>query len=82
MLLAWAVAIARRRGLLLQMGARIEGIGSNVLIDHGQDQLGGADYTNGPDSIEIGSFVTLAGLEWRIQGDDNRNTFWCPKCQR
>jgi len=56
--------------LLLQMGARIEGIGSNVLIVHGQDQLGGADYTIGPDYIEIGSFVTLAavtGGELRIK---------------
>ena len=48
--------------LLLQMGARIEGIGSNVLIVHGQDKLGGADYAIGPDYIEIGSFVALAAV--------------------
>jgi UDP-N-acetylglucosamine 1-carboxyvinyltransferase len=48
--------------LLLQMGARIEGIGSNVLIIHGRDQLGGADYRIGPDYIEIGSFVALAAV--------------------
>ncbi|MFL5781997.1 MAG: UDP-N-acetylglucosamine 1-carboxyvinyltransferase [Thermoleophilaceae bacterium] len=56
--------------LLLQMGARIEGIGSNVLIIHGRDQLGGADYRIGPDYIEIGSFVALAavtGGELRIR---------------
>ena len=56
--------------LLLQMGARIEGIGSNVLIVHGQDKLGGADYRIGPDYIEIGSFVALAavtGGELRIK---------------
>jgi UDP-N-acetylglucosamine 1-carboxyvinyltransferase len=56
--------------LLLQMGARIEGIGSNVLIVHGRDQLGGADYAIGPDYIEIGSFVALAavtGGELRIK---------------
>src|SRR5687767_3699703 len=56
--------------LLLQMGARIEGIGSNVLIVHGQDKLGGGDYTIGPDYIEIGSFVALAavtGGELRIK---------------
>ena len=56
--------------MLLQMGARIEGIGSNVLIVHGQDKLGGADYTIGPDYIEIGSFVALAavtGGELRIK---------------
>jgi UDP-N-acetylglucosamine 1-carboxyvinyltransferase len=56
--------------LLLAMGARIEGIGSNVLIVHGLDELGGADYTIGPDYIEIGSFVALAavtGGELRIK---------------
>jgi len=44
------------------MGARIEGIGSNVLIVHGQDRLSGADYTIGPDYIEVGSFVALAAV--------------------
>jgi UDP-N-acetylglucosamine 1-carboxyvinyltransferase len=48
--------------LLLQMGARVEGIGSNVLIIHGRDQLGGADYRICPDYIEIGSFVALAAV--------------------
>ncbi|GAC1522422.1 MAG: UDP-N-acetylglucosamine 1-carboxyvinyltransferase [Thermoleophilaceae bacterium] len=66
--------------MLLQMGARIEGIGSNVLIVHGTDVLGGADYTIGPDYIEIGSFVALAAVtrgELRIRGgvtDDLRMT--------
>jgi UDP-N-acetylglucosamine 1-carboxyvinyltransferase len=66
--------------MLLQMGARIEGIGSNVLIVHGSDKLGGADYTIGPDYIEIGSFIALAattGGELRITGgatDDLRMT--------
>ncbi len=57
--------------MLLQMGARIEGIGSNVLIVHGADQLGGADYAIGADYIEVGSFVALAavtGGELRIKG--------------
>src|SRR3954463_9496258 len=64
--------------MLLQMGARIEGIGSNVLIVHGSDQLGGADYAIGQDYIEVGSFVALAavtGGELRIKGaatDDMR----------
>ena len=40
--------------LLMQMGARIEGIGSNLMIVHGQEELGGADYAIGPDYIEIG----------------------------
>src|SRR4029079_7828339 len=46
--------------LLLQMGARIEGIGTNQLIVHGAEELGGADYRIGPDHIEIGSFIALA----------------------
>ncbi len=66
--------------LLLQMGARVEGIGSNVLIVHGSDKLGGADYTIGNDYIEVGSFIALAavtGGELRISGaasDDLRMT--------
>jgi len=48
--------------MLLQMGARIEGIGSNVLIVHGSDSLGGADYAIGADYIEIGSFIALAAV--------------------
>ena len=48
--------------LLLQMGARIEGIGSNQLIVHGSESLGGADYRIGPDNIEIGSFIALAAV--------------------
>jgi UDP-N-acetylglucosamine 1-carboxyvinyltransferase len=48
--------------MLLQMGARIEGIGSNVLIVHGRDKLSGADYTIGPDYIEIGSLIALAAV--------------------
>ena len=56
--------------LLLQMGARIEGIGSNLLIVHGASELGGADFTIGPDHIEVGSFIALAavtGGELRIK---------------
>jgi UDP-N-acetylglucosamine 1-carboxyvinyltransferase len=46
--------------LLVQMGARVEGIGTNQLIVHGADELGGADYRIGPDHIEVGSFIALA----------------------
>jgi UDP-N-acetylglucosamine 1-carboxyvinyltransferase len=66
--------------MLLQMGARIEGIGSNVLIIHGQPSLGGADYRLGPDYIEIASFAALAavtGGELRVKEtvpDDLRMT--------
>src|SRR5215204_4092787 len=66
--------------LRMQMGARIEGIGSNRLIIHGQEELGVADYAIGPDHIEIGSFIALAactGGELRIRdcvADDLRMT--------
>ena len=66
--------------MLLQMGAKVEGIGSNVLIIEGRAELGGADYTIGPDYIEVGSFVALAavtGGELRIKDvcvDDLRMT--------
>ena len=66
--------------MLLQMGAKIEGIGSNVLIIEGKSELGGADYTIGPDYIEVGSFVALAavtGGELRVKDvnpDDLRMT--------
>jgi UDP-N-acetylglucosamine 1-carboxyvinyltransferase len=66
--------------LLMQMGARIEGIGSNLMIVHGQEELGGADYAIGPDYIEIGSFIALAactGGELRVRDcvpDDLRMT--------
>jgi UDP-N-acetylglucosamine 1-carboxyvinyltransferase len=69
--------------LLMQMGTRIEGIGSNLMIVHGQEELGGADYSIGPDYIEVGSFIALAactGGELRIREvvpDDLRMTRLC-----
>jgi UDP-N-acetylglucosamine 1-carboxyvinyltransferase len=45
--------------LLAQMGARIEGIGSNLLVVHGVRSLRGADFTLGPDFMEVGSFLAL-----------------------
>jgi UDP-N-acetylglucosamine 1-carboxyvinyltransferase len=48
--------------LLGAMGARIEGIGSNLLTIHGGATLGGADFTIGPDFMEIGSFLVLAAI--------------------
>ena len=46
--------------MLVQMGARIEGIGSNVLTIRGVRKLGGCDYTIGADFMEAGSFIGLA----------------------
>jgi UDP-N-acetylglucosamine 1-carboxyvinyltransferase len=48
--------------LLVQMGARIEGIGSNILTIEGGRPLAGTEFTIGPDHIEIGSFVGLAAV--------------------
>jgi UDP-N-acetylglucosamine 1-carboxyvinyltransferase len=56
--------------MVMQMGAGVEGIGSNRLIVHGQQSLGGADYTISPDYIEVASFISLAactGGELRIK---------------
>jgi len=47
---------------LVQMGARIEGIGSNMLTIHGVEQLNGAEFTIGADYIEVGSFIVLAAV--------------------
>lgn len=46
--------------MIVRMGGRIEGIGSNKLIIHGVDQLGGCEHRMLPDMIEIGSFIGLA----------------------
>jgi UDP-N-acetylglucosamine 1-carboxyvinyltransferase len=45
---------------LVSLGARIEGIGSNVLHIEGVDELGGGEFRIGPDHIEVASFVGLA----------------------
>jgi UDP-N-acetylglucosamine 1-carboxyvinyltransferase len=47
--------------MLGSMGAVIEGIGSNVLTVNGDPDLHGCDHRIGPDHIEIGSFMALAG---------------------
>jgi UDP-N-acetylglucosamine 1-carboxyvinyltransferase len=46
--------------MLTAMGARIDGIGSNLLRIHGVPRLRGAEFTLGPDFMEVGSFVALA----------------------
>jgi UDP-N-acetylglucosamine 1-carboxyvinyltransferase len=57
--------------MLSKMGADIRGIGSNVLTVTGRRELGGCTHDVGPDHIEIGSFMALAGVtggELRIEG--------------
>jgi UDP-N-acetylglucosamine 1-carboxyvinyltransferase len=56
--------------LLTRMGARVDGIGSNVMTVNGRDRLGGAEHTISADHIEVGSFMALAaatGGELRIR---------------
>jgi len=44
------------------MGARISGVGSNLLTIEGVERLGGCSHTLLPDMIEIGSFIALAAM--------------------
>ena len=48
--------------MLNRMGARITGIGSNLLYIDGVDYLGGTTHTMLPDMIEVGSFIGLAAM--------------------
>ena len=48
--------------MLCQLGAQIEGIGSNTLTIHGVERLGGGEYTVGPDYMEVGSYIALAAV--------------------
>lgn len=48
--------------MLNRMGAKIEGIGSNLLTINGVERLGGTTHEILPDMIEIGSFIGLAAM--------------------
>lgn len=48
--------------LLNNMGARIEGVGSNLLTIHGVKELHGASHRLLPDMIEVGSFIGMAAM--------------------
>lgn len=48
--------------MLVRMGAKISGIGSNLLTIEGVDQLEGTDHTILPDMIEVGSFIGMAAM--------------------
>lgn len=48
--------------MLNRMGAKISGIGSNLLTIEGVKSLGGTEHTMLPDMIEIGSFIGLAAM--------------------
>jgi UDP-N-acetylglucosamine 1-carboxyvinyltransferase len=44
------------------MGAKIEGVGSNLLIIDGVEELHGCEHTLLSDMIEVGSFIGLAAM--------------------
>jgi UDP-N-acetylglucosamine 1-carboxyvinyltransferase len=48
--------------MLVSMGAKIEGIGSNLLFIDGVKELSGCNHTILPDMIEIGSFIGMAAM--------------------
>ncbi len=48
--------------MLNRMGARISGIGSNLLVIEGVLELGGTEHRMLPDMIEIGSFIGMAAM--------------------
>ena len=48
--------------MLNRMGAKISGVGSNLLIIDGVDSLSGTEHTMLPDMIEIGSWIGLATM--------------------
>jgi UDP-N-acetylglucosamine 1-carboxyvinyltransferase len=59
--------------LLVTLGAKIDGIGSNQITIQGVDRLGGGDFRVGADYIEVGSFIgaaAITGGEVRIANAD------------
>ena len=51
--------------MLNRMGARIQGIASNLLTIEGVDELHGTEHTILPDMIEVGSFIGMAAMTKR-----------------
>jgi UDP-N-acetylglucosamine 1-carboxyvinyltransferase len=48
--------------MLNRMGAKISGVGSNLLTIEGVEKLGGTEHTLLPDMIEVGSFIGMAAM--------------------
>lgn len=62
--------------MLQRMGAKIDGIGSNLLFIHGVKELAGTEHTLLPDMIEVGSFIGLAAI---TQSDLTIRDVYLPK---
>lgn len=61
--------------LLIKMGARMEGLGTNRVRISGAERLRGAEHSIGPDYIEAGSYLAAAavtGGELRVRGLGDR----------
>ena len=54
--------IQQLSSMLNRMGARISGIGSNLLTIEGVSSLHGTEHTIFPDMIEVGSFIGMAAM--------------------
>ena len=57
--------------MLIGMGAKINGVGANIVHIEGVDELHGVEHTIGPDLLEIGGYIVLAattGSEIVING--------------
>jgi len=48
--------------MLIRMGAKIQGVGSNLLTIDGVESLGGCDHRMMADMIEVGSFIGMAAM--------------------
>ncbi|MDR0645328.1 MAG: UDP-N-acetylglucosamine 1-carboxyvinyltransferase [Treponema sp.] len=62
--------------MLCAMGAKITGIGSNILTIEGVEKLSGCDFEIGADFMEVGSFIGLAAAtrgELFIEGAEIRD---------
>ena len=71
--------------MLVNMGAWIDGIGSNLLVIHGVDHLHGTSHKVLPDMIEVGSFIGLAAItqsEFTIKNVSWANLGIIPECFR
>lgn len=71
--------------MLNRMGAKIEGIASNLLTIEGVDELHGTEHTILPDMIEVGSFIGMAAMtrsELTIKNVSYENLGIIPDCFR
>lgn len=71
--------------MLVAMGVKIDGIGSNLLTVYGCQKLGGARHRVLPDMIEIGSFIGMAAMtrsSITIKNVSRSNLGVIPECFR